>query len=1196
MRKRKQLAALGSVMAVIGGLLLAAAPATAASTEVAPMTLKACTPTAGVGSVHHLNPSKPQPVDENVNVYVGGDFTRAVGAELEGKLVVNGNAVLAGNARYDMGYVGGGSGIIPVEGADMVAVGGSITINGTSVMSVGSRTAADTLPLAGNVKAGGAITPLNRVEVLPGGTVTANLGRNTALGSPLDAWPDDNFSVLRDFATRNATGTAGTAAVVGGELVLTGDPSATRHLIEIPGSLLTGQSLALRLVNIDPTDIVVVKVTGPAADLRISDLFTGVSVTPVLMGAAEFGQRASRMLWEFPDATAVTFGGAQPPGSVLVPTAGSTTTVVGAGTNGRVWVAGDLTQNAAGGEFHAFPFLGDDDSTCGQPPAPRAVSLVSIGDYVWIDADGDGIQDAGEAPVSGATVRLLDAGGTQIATDVTDANGYYSFTDLTTSTGYTVVFPTTVTVAGKSYTLTSREASSIPNGSNADPATGRAPVTTPASGANLGTPNDADDPTIDAGYRPIVSIGDYLWIDADKDGVQDAAESPVPAGTRVRLLAADGTTVIATAATDANGYYVFTDLPGDADVIVEFPTSVTVGGLVYPLTSANAGGDDTKDSDANPSNGRVAVTTPASGRNLATPGDADDPTIDAGYTPNVVSIGDYVWIDSDRDGVQDAGEAPVAGATVKLLSADGLTIVKTTTTDASGFYVFSDLPKSTAFIVEFPTTVTRGGVTHVLTQPVQGADRAVDSNPARATGRAPVTTPADGDNRTGHGQTDDPTIDAGFVAPLVSIGDFVWIDTDRDGQQDAGEPAVSGVRVELRAADGVTVIDTDTTDADGYYSFTNLEPGTAYVVKFPTSVTWNGVVHTLTVPAQGATASDSNPAVATGLAPVTTPLAGANSGAPRQADDPTIDAGFVPTLVSVGDYVWLDADRDGIQDAGEKPVAGVVVRLLLPNGDEYARTTTDENGYYVFADLPNSTDFIVEFPTSVTVDGIVRSLTTPGVGDDRGVDSNPAVTTGRASVTTPVGGGNSREPGAADVPTIDAGYVTPLVSVGDFVWLDGNRNGVQDAGEKPLSGITVKLLDKDGALVRTTMTDKDGYYVFTDLPTETVFTIEFPTSVRVGGVDHALTPAGRGGDAARDSNAAPGTGRVTFTTPASGSNSAEHGKADDPTLDAGYAAPATAATGGLAVTGGAVPWLIIGLSLLLLTGGGLLVIRRRRRA
>src|SRR5690606_17595507 len=111
------------------------------------------------------------------------------------------------------------------------------------------------------------------------------------------------------------------------------------------------------------------------------------------------------------------------------------------------------------------------------------------------------------------------------------------------------------------------------------------------------------------------------------------------------------------------------------------------------------------------------------------------------------------------------------------------------------------------------------------------------------------------------------------------------------------------------------------------------------------------------------------------------------------------------------------------------PVPDATVRLLTPDGDEVAITTTDADGYYVFTDLPPGTDYIVEFPTMVTVDGVKQVLTTPGQGD-AATDSNPAVDTGRVAVTTPLNGDNSAEPGEADDPTIDAGYVPVLVSVG----------------------------------------------------------------------------------------------------------------------------------------------------------------------
>ena len=56
-------------------------------------------------------------------------------------------------------------------------------------------------------------------------------------------------------------------------------------------------------------------------------------------------------------------------------------------------------------------------------PAPT-----EIGNRVWNDANGDGTQDPSEGGIAGLTVRLVNAGGTQLATTTTNAQGQYKFT------------------------------------------------------------------------------------------------------------------------------------------------------------------------------------------------------------------------------------------------------------------------------------------------------------------------------------------------------------------------------------------------------------------------------------------------------------------------------------------------------------------------------------------------------------------------------------------------------------------------------------------------------------------------------------------------------------------------------------------------------------------------------------------------
>ena len=137
--------------------------------------------------------------------------------------------------------------------------------------------------------------------------------------------------------------------------------------------------------------------------------------------------------------------------------------------------------------------------------------------------------------------------------------------------------------------------------------------------------------------------------------------------------------------------------------------------------------------------------------------------------------------------------------------------------------------------------------------------------------------------------------DVELVLPLapVEIGNRVWLDTDNDGIQDAGENGIPNVAVELRA--GATVLATATTAADGTYYFSNatgtttaskkygltqLQPNAAYTVKFPTTVTVAGTTYDLTTATMGSNTSIDSNAPATGevmVGATDIPSAGANN-------------------------------------------------------------------------------------------------------------------------------------------------------------------------------------------------------------------------------------------------------------------------------------------------------------------------------
>lgn len=115
----------------------------------------------------------------------------------------------------------------------------------------------------------------------------------------------------------------------------------------------------------------------------------------------------------------------------------------------------------------------------------------SIGDYVWNDQNGNGIQDASEPAIAGVTVTLKNAGGVVLATTVTDANGIYHFNNLCAATYI-------VEVSGPSgYTATTVNASgsTTANDSNPSPST------------VILTANNSVDNTIDFGFKQNVAAG-----------------------------------------------------------------------------------------------------------------------------------------------------------------------------------------------------------------------------------------------------------------------------------------------------------------------------------------------------------------------------------------------------------------------------------------------------------------------------------------------------------------------------------------------------------------------------------------------------------------------------------------------------------------------------------------------------------------
>ena len=239
------------------------------------------------------------------------------------------------------------------------------------------------------------------------------------------------------------------------------------------------------------------------------------------------------------------------------------------------------------------------------------------------------------------------------------------------------------------------------------------------------------------------------------------------------------------------------------------------------------------------------------------------------------------------------------------------------------------------------------------------------------------------------------------------VGDTVWKDLDGNGIQDPGEPGVAGVTVHLYACDG-TLLETTTTDANGNYLFTAVPPGD-YYVQFDISGLPAGC--DFTTPGLGTDANNSD--------------ADANGTTACFTTDGTdyldVDAGLVP-LAGLGNYVWFDADGDGIQDPNEMGIGGVLVNLYDQDGNFIASTHTDANGMYLFTDLYPG-HYYLEFAPPAGYD-----TTQPNAGGSDNTDSDLDGTNGANTTAS-----TWLDAGELDL-SWDAGFHT-CVEIGDVLWL-----------------------------------------------------------------------------------------------------------------------------------------------------------------
>ncbi|HYB93487.1 MAG TPA: SdrD B-like domain-containing protein, partial [Vicinamibacterales bacterium] len=548
----------------------------------------------------------------------------------------------------------------------------------------------------------------------------------------------------------------------------------------------------------------------------------------------------------------------------------------------------------------------------------------------------------------------------------------------------------------------------------------------------LGPSVHASDPDNYFAHQP-ASLSGFVYVDANNNGVKEGGETPIPNVT-VSLAGTDmnGAPVNRATTTDAAGLYSFTNL---------VPGTYTVSEL------QPAGYVDGKDTQGTPGNGGTATNDAF--MNITLAGGVNGTDNNFGEL-NTSSLAGFVYVDANDDGVKDAGEQGIGNATVTLSGTDdlGAPVSATTLTAANGAWSFSALRPGVYTVTETQPT---GYLDGKDTQGTPGTGSTTNDQFAAIVLGAGV-----------HGSANN----FGELLP-ATIGDRVWLDINGNGRQDEGESGIPGVSVMLLGAIGPTPLQTTISGAAGEYEF-KVRPGT-YRVRF---VLPAGAYDTTTTPDQGADAGDSDADAMGGTGQYVVASGETNL---------TVDGGLLPIDLSINKTVDNNTPSIGsnvvftltVANAGGFSTAtGVTVTDVLPAGLNFVSAAATQGSFsgstWTVGTLAAGNSATLTLAANVATGGIKRNFTQVQTASQIDVDSKP---------------GNQPPDGTPTEDDEDDVMITPPAVIGDYVWLDKNINGQQDAGEPGLAGVVVTLMDAAGATVLdTTVTDLAGKYQFVVAP------------------------------------------------------------------------------------------------------------------
>lgn len=343
---------------------------------------------------------------------------------------------------------------------------------------------------------------------------------------------------------------------------------------------------------------------------------------------------------------------------------------------------------------------------------------------------------------------------------------------------------------------------------------------------------------------------------------------------------------------------------------------------------------------------------------------------------------------------------------------------------------------------------------------------------------------ADNNNILGHfklDNTDEDDHDVEGFDIVARIGDFVWRDLNDNGLQDPMEPGMPNVIVCLYNVQG-SLIAKDTTDAFGYYEFTNLNPGQYFIFVQLGTAAANYYFGKRMIGSNRKIDSDVGSSGVSQSVQI-------NSG----TNYDSLDVAIVPFL-SLGGFIWEDKNGNGVQEVLELGIKNVQVLLFDAVTKAQLKTTlTDMNGRYLFTKLKSGSYFVKVSPPvnfKFTLANVDSDLTDSDIDHSNGLNSS-------SSLILSMGLAN---------PNLDGGLYQ-CASISGTVWNDVNYNSVYNSSERGINGLIVRLYNNQNQnLYAAQLTGPkpgtpsyDGYYSFDCVPPGSYFIrFEYPAGYSFG--------------------------------------------------------------------------------------------------